>query len=119
MPMTGYFLQTGGSARRRVIKPRQAQAYTDTFPTETQYNVTGVPGHTHNSSAVISVLCDMSRKREIAITTEENVWSEEKMEMTAEQPGDKRGCERRYPGHEEAADAHASCEHALVSGTRK
>ena len=54
MPTTGWFCQTGGSARRRVTS--------NSSPTEDQgvYNVKGVPGHTHNASAVVSVDADYS-----------------------------------------------------------
>ena len=61
MPMEGYSLQTGGSARRRVIKPLFKQAPTNVFPTQNEYRVSGVPGHTHNRSAVVSVLVDLAR----------------------------------------------------------
>ena len=51
-----FLLQTGGSARRRSIKP------TGSAPTIT-FRVSGVPGHTHNASAVASVICDLERGR--------------------------------------------------------
>ena len=54
-----FVFQTGGSARRRAIKP-DGQAPSITF------RVTGVPGHTHNSCAVASVLCDLKRERGFA-----------------------------------------------------
>ena len=44
MPAKGYELQTGGSARRSFIKN-----------TDDTYFIHGVPGHTHNASAMISV----------------------------------------------------------------
>ena len=37
--------------------------------------VKGVPGHTHNASAVISVDADYTRYRKTAITVPENVWA--------------------------------------------
>ena len=49
MPTTGFDMQTGGSARRRMVKYDE---YTKS------YKVSGVPGHTHNASAVCSVLID-------------------------------------------------------------
>ena len=52
MPTSGFQLQTGGSARRRIVKNESDS-----------YKVTGVPGHTHNASAVLSVLCDHTRTR--------------------------------------------------------
>ena len=39
----------GGSARRRIVKYDESSQ---------SYKVTGVPGHTHNASAVCSVLVD-------------------------------------------------------------
>lgn len=68
MPISGFALQTGGSARRRIIKPLNKQAPTDSFPIQNEYRVSGVPGHTHNSSAVASVMVDLSRTRGNAIT---------------------------------------------------
>jgi len=63
MPMSGFVLQTGGSARLRSIKPLNPQEATDHFPIQNEYRVTGVPGHTHNSSAVVSVLVDLAKER--------------------------------------------------------
>ena len=57
MPDRGYDLQTGGSARRSFIKN-----------TDDTYFIHGVPGHTHNASAMISVTAEYSRKREIDST---------------------------------------------------
>ena len=54
MPAKGYELQTGGSARRSFIKN-----------TDDTYFIHGVPGHTHNASAMISVTAEYSRKREV------------------------------------------------------
>ena len=67
MPDYGYMLQTGGSARRRIIKPTQKQIPTTSFPIQTHYKVSGVPGHTHNGSAVLSVLCDLKRDRGVEL----------------------------------------------------
>lgn len=69
MPTTGWFCQTGGSARRRVTS--------NSSPTEDQgvYNVRGVPGHTHNASAVVSVDADYSKYRDAAIDVPANVWA--------------------------------------------
>ena len=52
MPTTGFTIQTGGSARRKVIKNESGT-----------FKVARVPGHSHNASAVLSVLCDLSRTR--------------------------------------------------------
>ena len=89
MPHDGYFLRTGGSARRRIIKPSTKQALTNRFPIPTvNYKVSGVPGHTHNSSAVLSVLCDLQKTRGRNITMEARVWCEEKTQMEEKDPGD-------------------------------
>ncbi len=106
MPQSGFLLQTGGSARRRVIKPTQTQTSTTDFPVQAHYRVGGVPGHTHNTSAVISVLCDLKRARGVKLTAAAGVWSEEKMEMEANEAGDS-----------EATDAEdARLERALERG---
>ena len=68
MPMSGFRLQTGGSARRRIIKPTHKLASTDQFPIQNEYRVSGVPGHTHNSSAVASVLLPDLLHPEMPIT---------------------------------------------------
>ena len=57
MPSKGYDLQTGGSARRSFIKN-----------TDDTYFIHGVPGHTHNASAMISVTAEYSLKRESTST---------------------------------------------------
>ena len=58
MPTEGFAMQTGGSARRRVVP----------FDTSTNsYKVTGVPGHTHNASAVCSVLVDNTERSNVPI----------------------------------------------------
>ena len=89
MPHDGYFLRTGGSARRRIIKPSTKQALTNRFPIPTvNYKVSGVPGHTHNSSAVLSVLCDLQKTRGRNITMAARVWCEEKTQMEEKDPGD-------------------------------
>ena len=54
MPHEGFVLQTGGSARKRVIK---------TYGGANEFRVSGVPGHTHNASAVVSVLVNLERRR--------------------------------------------------------
>ena len=50
MPHEGFVMQTGGSARRSFIKNNGFA----------HYFVHGVPGHTHNSSAMLSVTADYS-----------------------------------------------------------
>ena len=68
MPTTGWFYQTSGSARRRVTKNTGSA-------TAGIFDVTGVPGHTHNASAVVSVDADYTRYRANAITVLAGVWS--------------------------------------------
>ena len=88
MPMSGFLLQTGGSARRRVIKPLKNQEPTTSFPIQNEYRVTGVPGHTHNSSAVVSVVCDLEKNRGIDATLPAQVWSNANVVLAAGDPGD-------------------------------
>ena len=87
MPMQGFVLQTGGSARRRVIKPLKKQAATDQFPIGNEYRISGVPGHTHNSSAVASVLVDMVKTRGFDADLS-RVWGDDVIELKAADPGD-------------------------------
>ena len=56
MPTKGFTIQTGGSARRKVVKNENGT-----------FQVSGVPGHSHNASGVLSVLCDLSRTRGTAL----------------------------------------------------
>jgi hypothetical protein len=88
MPLSGYLLQTGGSARRRVIKPTAKQTVTTSFPIQAHYNVGGVPGHTHNTSAVLSVLCDLKRARGVTYESPPMRWSRNYLRFLAAQPGD-------------------------------
>ena len=73
MPLQGFHIQTGGSARRRIIRPTVKQTSTTQFPIQTHYNVSGIPGHTHNASVVCSVLCDLQRDRQVEQKSSE--WS--------------------------------------------
>ena len=75
-----FVLQTGGSARRRSIKPEGAA------PTIT-FRVSGVPGHTHNTSAVASVLCDLARKRGFTHDLVD-AWGDAPVEMDEAEIGD-------------------------------
>ena len=68
MPTSGWHIQTGGSARRRV-------AYNKGTSINAIYDVVGVPGHTHNSSAIVSVNADYTRYREVTLDVEPNVWA--------------------------------------------
>ena len=54
MPAHGFMMQTGGSARKRTI---QFQSSDSSFP------ISGVPGHTHNSSAVVAIEADYTERR--------------------------------------------------------
>ena len=70
MPHEGFVMQTGGSARRSTIKNNGLDSYF----------VTGVPGHTHNASAMISVTADYSRTRTVAAAIDPS-WAEEKVDL--------------------------------------
>ena len=72
MPDKGYDLQTGGSARRSFIKN-----------TDDTYYIHGVPGHTHNASAMISVTANYTRKRGIVRTINKS-WANDAVVMAAE-----------------------------------
>ena len=72
MPDKGYELQTGGSARRSFIKN-----------TDDTYFIHGVPGHTHNASAMISVTANYTRKRGIVRTINKS-WANDAVVMAAE-----------------------------------
>ena len=69
MPHEGFVMQTGGSARRSTIKNNGFD----------HYFVHGVPGHTHNASAMISVTADYSEKRGVTEHISAGVWAEEKV----------------------------------------
>ena len=72
MPFEGFVMQTDGSARRSFIKN-----------VNDEYYVRGVPGHTHNASAMISVEADYSEKRG-APTTIDSVWAPADINLAAE-----------------------------------
>ena len=69
MPTTGWFCQTSGGARKRVTPNSSAS------DTQGVYDVKGVPGHSHNASAVVSVDADYTKYRDAGITVPANVWS--------------------------------------------
>ena len=77
MPTTGWLCQTGGKARRRIA------ANSSPVDTEGIYDVKGVPGFTHNSSAVISVDADYTKYRDANITVPANVWNEGDLQFPA------------------------------------
>ena len=74
MPHKGFVMQTGGSARRSIIKNN---GFDD-------YRITGVPGHTHNSSAMISVTADYERRRGVTSTISRDIWADEDIELDEE-----------------------------------
>ena len=71
MPHEGFVMQTGGSARRSFIKNNGFD----------HYFVHGVPGHTHNPSAMLSVTADYSERRGVAEDISAGVWAEEKVDL--------------------------------------
>ena len=77
MPTSGWFVQTGGSARQRVTKNTSA------LDTEGVYDVQGVPGHTHNASAVVSVDADYTRFRTAQLGVDANVWGHGALDLPA------------------------------------
>ena len=64
-------MQTGGSARRSSIKNNGFD----------HYFVHGVPGHTHNASAMISLTADYSEQRGVTEHISAGVWAEEKVDL--------------------------------------
>ena len=69
MPTTGWYFQTDGSARRRICKNLSS------VESDGTYDVKGVPGHTHNTSAVVSVDADYTRYRSTAVEIADAVWA--------------------------------------------
>ena len=76
MPTTGWFYQTSGSARRRVSKNKGSEL-------NGIFDVAGVPGHTHNSSAVVSIDANYSTYRTTAIQVPAGVWSYDALALPA------------------------------------
>ena len=71
MPHEGFVMQTGGSARRSSIKNNGFD----------HYFVHGVPGHTHNASAMISLTADYTEQRGVTEHISAGVWAEEKVDL--------------------------------------
>ena len=71
MPFEGFVMQTDGSARRSFIKN-----------VNDEYYVRGVPGHTHNASAMISVEADYTNTRGAAETIN-HVWAPDTINLAA------------------------------------
>ena len=74
MPVTGWFCQTGGSARRRITK-NTSKMRRGNLDIEGVYDVAGVPGHTHNASAVVSVDANYSAYRQRALNVASRIWA--------------------------------------------
>ena len=68
MPTTGWHLQTGGSARMRKAKNKGSEL-------QGIFDVAGIPGHTHNASAVATVDADYTRYRTVALNIAANIWA--------------------------------------------
>ena len=72
MPEETYVVQTDGSARSRELK-------TDNF----RVRISGVPGHTHNSTAIASISHDFSLTRQVATTLPASVFSDAAVALLA------------------------------------
>ena len=73
MPTTGWFCQTSGNARRRITK-NTSSLKSGNADIEGIYDVAGVPGHTHNANAVISVDANYSAYRQRALNVDAGIW---------------------------------------------
>ena len=73
MPTTGWFCQTTGSARRRITK-NTSSAKLGNLDIEGTFDVAGVPGHTHNANAVVSIDANYSKYRTAALTVAAGAW---------------------------------------------
>ncbi len=73
MPTTGWFCQTSGNARRRITK-NTSSLKSGATDIEGIYDVAGVPGHTHNANAVISVDANYSAYRQRALNVGAGIW---------------------------------------------
>ena len=76
MPTEGWFYQTSGSARRRISKNKGTEL-------NGIFDVAGVPGHTHNSSAVVSIDANYSTYRSTDVTVPAGVWSYDALALPA------------------------------------
>ena len=74
MPTEGWFMQTSGSARKKVISNQGSN-------TRPNYIVSGVPRHTHNTSALISVDADYTQVRTEAANLEAGAWSYDELPL--------------------------------------
>ena len=73
MPTTGWIMQTQGSARRRITSNQSVSS--GNFDTGGIYDVAGVPGHSHNASAVVAVDADYTRYRTVALSIDHLIWA--------------------------------------------
>ena len=80
MPTTGWFCQTSGNARRRTTK-NSSSLQSGAQDIEGIYDVAGVPGHTHNANAVISVDADYSAYRQRALNVLPRVWGYDALDL--------------------------------------
>ena len=67
MPSEGWYCATSGKARKRVTSNSGSN-------THAIYRVQGVPGYTHNSSAVMSVDADYTKRRTTGVNVGANIW---------------------------------------------
>ena len=73
MPTTGWFCQTSGSARVRKT-PNTSSFRSGQQDIEGVFDVAGVPGHTHNANAVVSIDANYSNYRSRALDVAAGVW---------------------------------------------
>jgi hypothetical protein len=76
MPTEGWFMQTSGSARKKVID----NSGSNNRPV---YAVSGVPRHTHNASVLISVDADYTQVRTEAADLAAGAWSYDALPLQA------------------------------------
>ena len=82
MPTTGWFCQTSGSARKRVTR-NTSSFKSGSLDIEGTFDVKGVPGHTHNANAVVSVDANYSKYRSRALTVAAGIWSRAQLDLPA------------------------------------
>ena len=82
MPTTGWFCQTSGSARRRITK-NTSSAKSGLLDIEGTFDVAGVPGHTHSSSAVVTIDANYSKYRTRGLSVAAGVWGPDEMKLQA------------------------------------
>ena len=80
MPTTGWFCQTSGNARRRVTK-NSSSLKSGQLDIEGTFDVAGVPGHTHNANAVVTVDADYSKYRSHQLGCIAKVWGIDALQL--------------------------------------